>query len=475
MDKVTTRQQREARENYVLEQLGSELTQPWVLLVGVLVLALLGLLTWRWIRRLPRDARSTPLWRYGLYGLVLAVGLAFALGLTNNLFKSDKARRKEAAQRATGSAPKVEKSATFLPPPPVRFSEPLFRRLILVPWVYVECETPPKPSLDCLPWLFLPDGTYLRSANQQVVDSAHRDSRPNLWDMRATDEISGVIAVDKGTLLPFELVGDNELRLGNRRYRRGDYPELRLPPAPQRLGSRSKMSILGGLERLVATPWRKAHPFNSGTQPELITFHPNGQFEASYRQGSCVHRAPFHVDEKQLSLTWKEDTCREGPPAPPSFTSPEYPAWFLGDMLLLNDVYLPASAPPTPPRIFAGDPQWGLMVTGQFSQELRQAVPTELVLTLHLPNGVGDRPLGELWIWMRERWPEQGPVKPRREQVFFTTPLSGPASGAREYRAQVTPEFGGPVELEVELSLNGHGDQVPPRRLFRVYTGEVGK
>ncbi|WP_224249744.1 hypothetical protein [Hyalangium gracile] len=465
------RTQAAKQEQYVLEQVSVELTRPWVLLSVLLVLVLLSLLAWRWVRRLPREARSTPLWRYGLYALLLAGGIAVTLGLPTS-------SRKPAPQAVPASEPTVTKAPPSPPPLPVPFSGELFRKLTWAPWIDVECERQGKTDANCWPWVFYPEGVYGRSIHPNALKRSRHDSYAKSWDVRASSDTSGVIATEEGNLMPFELQGADQMLLAGRPFRRAEEPLEGAEKAPLRKTHVAPLPILRGYEQLVSTPWLKVNPFDLDTQPESITFLPEGRFKASYRQGSCVHEGPLKVEAKKFFIEWGTNPCTGGAQRPPRFVSDDHPNWFLGEWLFLEDLYRPEKAPASPPMALVGDPKWGLFLKGQLSAELRKGVPNELVLSLLSTRSQGNLQLGELWVWLREAPSQGGEPRPRKEQVLFSKNLNAqPADKVVQElseRATFTPEFSGPAELEFELQITN-----PPwewrKRLHRVHPARVGE
>ncbi|WP_224368720.1 hypothetical protein [Hyalangium versicolor] len=421
-----------------------------------------------------------PRWRYALYGLLLAGVLAVALGssLSSRGCSGDSRMQSWAdADRPAGPG-EVPANAPPTPAPlPVPFSGELFRKLTRAPWLDVECEREGKTDVDCWPWVFFPEGTYGRSAQPNALKTGRTDAHSKSWDVRATNDSSGIIATEEGNLMPFELQGEEQLSLAGRLYRRSGQPLDGAEPARPRDTHVSPLGILRGYEQLVSTRWVKVNPFDLDTQPDSITFLPEGRFKASYRQGSCLHEGLLHVESQKFFVEWGNNPCALGPRPASRFVSEEYPAWFLGELLFLKDAYRPEKAPAAPPQVLVGDLKWGLFLKGQFSTELRRGVPNELLLSLVSRVPAGNLGLGELWIWLREAPSQQGEPRPRKEQVLFSKNLDGqPLSrllGSFAERIRVTPEFSGPAELEFELQLTN-----PPwawrKRLHRVYSVQVG-
>jgi len=464
-----------SQEQYVLGLLSEELIRPWMVLSAVLVLVLLALLTWRWIRRLPRDARATPPWRYGLYGLILAGGLAVALGLPEHVRQRSSAPRPQRMPEEARAA-SLSKDGRMQPPapPPVPFSEKLFRKLTLAPWVDVECERQGRKDASCAPWVFLPQGIYLRSAEPEYMKRVRRDLPQQRWAIRASSDSAGMLATDNKALMSLALRGEDQMLLAGRLYRQAGPP---LSDAPVNKVSSARMPILQSLEQLVHTPWVKVNRFNPGTQPESITFLPEGRFQASYREGNCVHEGSFQLRGEQFSIDWGDNPCTLGVKGPARFESPPSPGWFLGELLLLKDAYRPQSAPATPPLTITGNPGWHLFLKGQLSSELRKGVPTELLLTLQRTRSAGELGISELWVWLRQRPSKDEEPKPRKEQVLFAKNLGGQLAdaltGQFSERVILTPEFSGPAELEFEVTFSN--DWASKSRLHQVYATEVGE
>jgi hypothetical protein len=311
-----------------------------------------------------------------------------------------------------------------------------------------------------------------------AVKNGRSDSYAKSWDMRASSERSGIIATEEGDFMPFELKSDDQLLLAGRLYRRSEETLEGVEKLPLRKKHVSPLGILMGHERLLRTPWTKVNPFDGDVVPSSITFLPEGRAKASYRGGSCVHEGTFTVKSKRLFIEWGNNPCADEARRPARSVTAEYPEWFRGELLMLDDAYRPESGAAMPPEALVGFRGMSSVLKGQFSQEPRKGVPLELRLTFESQFPLAQLEPGELWIWLRQAPSKEGEPRPRREQVLFSKDLRSMSLEqlGRQYaeRVTVTPEFSGPAELEFELMFPKAADGWQ-KLMQRVYAVEVAE
>ncbi len=463
----------------MLNEIGQELTKPWAWLTLWLLAMLVGFILWRRYRHLPPSTWSRVVRRYtvgvvlvGLLGVWLAVG---------SQQRAQEHKRSQRSQFVLGddTPPRLPKVIeTFPPAPEVPFSDELFQQLTRTPWLELQCPT----DAPCERFDFQSDGLVRRGP--AVPKAGQSEELKMGWDLRATTDQSGVIALVDGTLLPFALQGDTELRLDGRTFRRDLRPT---PPraAPLMKGSRPPpLSILQTFEELVSIPWfqRERELLLWGRSdyeglPERVFFHPDGSFEATYQQGACVHRGTFKVKAGKLVPSWEGNPCATVEPRRHTHRNYYTPlGWLENGKLPLREVFYPANLLGEPGMFFIDPQNLGVTLKGQLSGKLQKGVPTPLAVALRCTTPGRAKKLRSLSLAMRELLPpEQQQVRKPRTQLLVSKDLGGrPLSAWKpliEETVTLTPEFSGPVELRVVLAFE---DAQPPHLLDRTYLLEVG-
>ena len=148
----------------------------------------------------------------------------------------------------------------------------------------------PLPPI-CRTLEFRKSGEYRWTA---VSDYVERDE-VGRWNFRLTDETSGLVYLDNGSLVRFAKEGRDLWFLSGRARDFMPASEMDYGPAEFDLGRDTLPNIEPSAmyRRLTDNPWSSASEFNS---LDSITYRDDGTYLISYRDGSCTHEGSWSLD-----------------------------------------------------------------------------------------------------------------------------------------------------------------------------------
>ena len=169
---------------------------------------------------------------------------------------------------------------------PTTFDATVFANLTATSWRDGGCDSGGPLPPTCNTIELDADGRYSWTA---VSDVTERDQHGQ-WNFTARDQSSGIVCLDNGAVLSFELISGG-MRLG----------ELGLEVGTPLTAAGSREDLFPVLSdplfpELTAHEWVKTNNFNLGTDAQQFTLARDGTFIASYRDGACTHGGVWSID-----------------------------------------------------------------------------------------------------------------------------------------------------------------------------------
>jgi len=169
---------------------------------------------------------------------------------------------------------------------PTAFDATVFANLTATDWHDGGCDSGGPLPPTCNTIELDASGQYSWMAISDVVER----NQHGQWNFTARDQSSGIVCLDNGAVLSFELITGG-LRLG----------ELGLETGMPLTGTGSREDLFPVLSdplfpALTAHEWVKTNNFNLGTDAQQFTLARDGTFTASYRDGACTHGGVWSID-----------------------------------------------------------------------------------------------------------------------------------------------------------------------------------
>lgn len=212
-------------------------------------------------------------------------------------------------------------------------------------------------------------------------------------------------------------------------------------------------------EKLTASAWKKACPFDLYCEPDMVRFDRDGRFYASYRDGECSHGGFWSIAHSELHPVSDSNTCdlRGGTSASiaASNSRPLIRDDFM-TMYSLGNAYCRADQK-TQTRTFAFDQySESLLLVGRYTGEIQRGKPLDLSLTFEKRDQYQKSQLKSLRIESykseldKGSWSVAGPSRMLYEKQFDGVTIEPAKSHRLDVRITM-PEAGKWISLTFTL------------------------